>query len=89
MKIKRIYIEGFRGFNSGQEFSIDPNLTVIYGPNSYGKTSVSEALEWLLFGITSKVEVSTSGKKEFRGTYRNIHYPCDSTPYVELVLEKN
>ena len=89
MKIKSIKIAGFRGFNTGQEIIVDKKLTIIYGPNSYGKTSISEALEWLLFGITSKVDVSASGKKEFKGTYRNIHFPTNSTPYVEVILNKD
>lgn len=89
MKIKRVKIAGFRGFNKKQELLFDDKLTIIYGPNSYGKTSISEALEWLLFGITSKVEVSASGKNEFKGTYRNIHYPSDSTPFVESLIEQD
>ena len=89
MKIKKITIAGFRGFNTKQEIIFDEKLTIIYGPNSYGKTSISEALEWLLFGITSKVEESTSGKKEFKGTYRNIHYPKTSTPFVEIIINQD
>jgi len=89
MKIKKLTIAGFRGFNDEQELIIDNKLTIVYGPNSYGKTSISEALEWLLFGITSKVEVSASGEKEFKGTYRNIHFPANSTPFVELLIVQN
>ena len=69
MKISKINICGFRGFNDKREIKIDDCLTIIYGPNSYGKTSISEALEWLLLGDTSKVENSISGKTEFKGSF--------------------
>jgi len=89
LKIKKITIAGFRGFNCEQSIDINKNLTIVYGPNSYGKTSISEALEWLLFGVTSKVQEHVSGKNEFKGTYKNIHYKEESKPFVELILLEN
>lgn len=55
MKIRRLTIQGFRGFNGAQTIDLDPRLTIIYAPNSYGKTSICEALEWLIYGTTTKV----------------------------------
>lgn len=52
MKIKNLTIQGFRGFNKEQTIEFHKNLTLIYAPNSYGKTSISEAFEWLLYEIT-------------------------------------
>lgn len=90
MKIKEICICGFRGFNESKELVMDDRLTIIYGPNSYGKTSISEALEWLLLGDTSKVENSLSGKNEYKGSYRNIHFPSDQCPCIEVTcLDQN
>jgi hypothetical protein len=60
-------------------------LTLIYGPNSYGKTSISEAFEWLLYGVTSKVERADS-KEEYRGSCRNRHLPEGMTPFVKAVF---
>ena len=82
MKIKSISIQGFRGFNEGQTVHFHDRLTLIYAPNSYGKTSISEAFEWLLYGITSKVEKADS-KDEYRGSYRNCHLPESLTPFVK------
>jgi len=85
VKIKRISIQGFRGFNEERTLDFHEQLTLIYAPNSYGKTSISEAFEWLLYGITSKVEKADS-KDEYRGSYRNCHLPESLTPFVMAVF---
>jgi ABC-type histidine transport system ATPase subunit len=54
----------------------------VSAPNSYGKTSITEALEFLLFGETSKVAHAQS-KDEYRDSYRNSHWPADRAAYVE------
>ena len=90
MKIKNLVVEGFRGFNENRKINFNERLSLIYGPNSYGKTSISEALEWLLFGTTSKVETPRSSKTEYKGSYRNCHYPSDKLPFVEATfIDKN
>lgn len=85
MKIKSITIQGFRGFNEERTIGFHDRLTLIYAPNSYGKTSISEAFEWLLYGITSKVEKADS-KEEYRGSYRNCHLPEPLTPCVRAIF---
>jgi len=85
MRISHITIRGFRGFNDAQDIVFDPRLTLISAPNSYGKTSISEALEWVINGITSKVEQADS-KDEYKGSYRNIHLPSGQNPTVTLVM---
>ncbi|MDO8136872.1 MAG: ATP-binding protein, partial [Candidatus Brocadiales bacterium] len=85
MKIKKITIKGFRGFNKEQSIDFDPRLTLIYAPNSYGKTSISEAFEWLLYGATSKLE-SADAKDEYKGSYRNLHLPATETAFVSLIV---
>ncbi|MCX6233480.1 MAG: AAA family ATPase [Bacteroidetes bacterium] len=84
MKIKSISIQGFRGFNEEKTINFHNRLTLIYAPNSYGKTSISEAFEWLLYGITSKVEKADS-KDEYRGSYRNCHLTESLTPFVRAI----
>ncbi|MCK4822311.1 AAA family ATPase [bacterium] len=85
MKIESITIQGFRGFNKERSIPFHPSLTLIYGPNSYGKTSISEAFEWLLYGVTSKVERADS-KEEYRGSCRNRHLLEGMTPFVKVVF---
>lgn len=85
MKIKSIAIQGFRGFNEERNIDFDDHLTLIHAPNSYGKTSISEAFEWLLYGITSKVERADS-KEEYKGSYRNRHLQESLTPFVKATF---
>ncbi len=88
MKIKSIAIRGFRGFNKLRTIDMHDQLTLIYAPNSYGKTSISEAIEWLLYGITSKVDrADTIG--EYRGSYRNCHFPKSTPAFVYVKLMDN
>lgn len=77
--------QGFRGFNDRGTMEFDDRLTLIYGPNSCGKTSISEALEWLLYGTTSKVDAADS-KEEYRGSLRNRHFPSGATAFVEAIF---
>ena len=83
MKINTLTVQGFRGFNKSQSIDFNERLTLIYGPNSYGKTSISESFEWLIYGATSKVEKAPT-KTEFKGSYRNLHFPDDETPSVKV-----
>ncbi len=88
MKIKELKIKGFRGFNKERILEFDDNLTLIYAPNSYGKTSISEALEWLLYGVTLKVDKSPGSKNEYKNSYRNIHFDETNNPEVGAILIK-
>lgn len=83
MRIKSITIRGFRGFCEERTIECDDRLTVIYAPNSYGKTSISEALEWLLYGVTSKVRGAES-KDEYKGSYVNRHFRGPGNPLVKI-----
>ncbi len=85
MKIKRIRISGFRGFNEPREIDFDERLTLISAPNSYGKTSISEAFEWLIYGTTSKVQGAES-KDEYKGSLRNVHLPAAEKSRVALLI---
>jgi len=86
VKIRSITIQGFRGFNAERGIQFHEGLTLIYAPNSYGKTSISEALEWLLYGITSKVEGAAYSKDEYKGSYRNVHLPKCLVPFVKVIF---
>jgi len=88
VKIEGMTVQGFRGFNEQRSIDFHPNLTLIYGPNSYGKTSITEAVEWLLYGKTSKVDKADS-KDEYRGSYRNCHLDSSATTFVKVYFNKD
>ena len=81
MRVKNLTVQGFRGFNEERSIDFHTDLTLIYAPNSYGKTSISESFEWLLYGYTSTVE-KADYREEYKGSYRNRHLPEGIQPSV-------
>src|SRR5688572_30169046 len=82
MRLERLTVAGFRGFNSLRSIDFHPQLTLISAANSYGKTSITEALEFLVYGETSKVEQANS-KEEYKDSYQNRHYSGADPAFVE------
>lgn len=85
MKLKQLTAAGFRGFNAVRTVDFNRTLTLISAPNSHGKTSVTEALEYLLYGETSKV-ASADSKDEYKDSYINKHYPPGDVAFVEATF---
>lgn len=85
MRLKELTIAGLRGFNSPRTIYFHDRLTLVAAPNSYGKTSITEALEFLLYGETSKVEAARA-KDEYKDSYRNRHFPANEVAYVEALF---
>lgn len=84
IKIRPIY---FRGFGNADWINLDAGLVVLHGPNGQGKTSLAEALEWLLYGKTKRRERGENlSQRDYQGSYRNAHAPVDATTSVEAVL---
>lgn len=76
-------IQGFRTFGATpQRLVFSTNLAILWGPNSQGKTSVAEALEFLLTGVTVRRDMLASAKAEFAGCLRNVHLPTASEVVV-------
>jgi hypothetical protein len=48
--LSKIEISGFRGFTTQKELTFGRPLTLIYGENRNGKSSILNAIEWCLFG---------------------------------------
>lgn len=89
MRIRSITIRGFRGFNDSCTIEFHDDLTLISAPNSHGKTSISEALEFLLYGETSKVARAATNREEYRDSYRNRHFPATAPAIIEAALENS
>jgi DNA repair exonuclease SbcCD ATPase subunit len=51
-----VEIEGFRGFRDAQRLELDASVVILTGPNGTGKTSVFDALQWLLLGSLERLE---------------------------------
>ena len=52
MKISRITCENFRNFKEACtiDFPTDGRVTVIYGPNGVGKTTLHQLFQWIIYG---------------------------------------
>ncbi|MCX5676095.1 MAG: AAA family ATPase [Planctomycetota bacterium] len=84
VKIKPTY---FRGFGDSDWINLDAGLVVLHGPNGQGKTSLAEAVEWLLYGKTRRRERGENlSQRDYQDSYRNIHVPAGVTTSVEAVL---
>jgi chromosome segregation ATPase len=82
-KLKSLSITGFRAYGAaGQTLGILSDISVIWGPNSKGKTSFAEACEFLLTGKTVRRELMASSQDEFADALRNAHLPLADQAYV-------
>jgi len=59
-KISRIYLDNYKLFNQKELVFTDCSLTVFDGPNGYGKTSVFDAIEFLLTDNIKRVSENSS-----------------------------
>lgn len=50
LKIKKVEIEGFRGFTQKTSIEFKNPVTLLHGGNHQGKSSVLNAIEWCLYG---------------------------------------
>jgi DNA repair exonuclease SbcCD ATPase subunit len=75
-QLRKIEIHGFRSFGIGkQTFELPSTVAVLWGGNSQGKTSLAEAMEFLLTGQIARRELLASTKEEFSDSLRNAHIP--------------
>ncbi|MEW6173348.1 MAG: AAA family ATPase [Bacillota bacterium] len=49
-RIKGVAIEAFRAYRKKQEFDLDADVVVLYGPNGLGKTSFFDAIDYVCTG---------------------------------------
>ncbi|WP_024692387.1 ATP-binding protein [Pseudomonas syringae] len=69
-KLKHLTVGPFRGFRYPEPFDLHERITLFYGPNGSGKTSLCEALEFALLGA-----VDESGMKRIAvGRYLSNHH---------------
>jgi DNA repair exonuclease SbcCD ATPase subunit len=77
----------FRGFRKQEKpINLQGNLVVLDGRNSSGKTSLAEAIEWVLTGHIVRRELGDP--KELAECITNRFKPENEETWVELVLEQ-
>ncbi len=70
-RLDHLTICNFRGIRRA-DFDFSGNITVIYGPNGTGKTSVFDALEWALVGGVERLDADCRDDTSGRSPYLNL-----------------
>ena len=63
IRVRSIEIEGFRAYRRKRELSFGEDLTILYGPNGFGKTSVFDAIDFAFTGEIGRLQ--TRSEKRF------------------------
>lgn len=84
-RIVSVEVRGFRAFGTEPtQFDFDAPITIIHAGNSQGKTSLAEALEFLISGRSSRRDLLGGAKAEYHDSLRNAHMPDgDDCVYIE------
>lgn len=87
MKFQWIEIHGLRAFGTEtRRITIGEHLTVINGGNSTGKSSIAEAVDFLLTGATGRRELHEGSRAEFSGALRNAYVDASEPVWVAAGL---
>ena len=71
-RIRKVAIEAFRAYRHKQEFDVDADVVVLYGPNGLGKTSFFDALDYVCTGRIGRLCRHRIGQQDFIRVARNL-----------------
>ena len=57
MRIESLEIENFRAYREARQIRFGEDLTVLYGPNGFGKTSVFDAVDFAFTGEIGRLKI--------------------------------
>ncbi len=87
MRLERITVQAFRGYPHRVDLVLGGDVVLVYGENGAGKTSMTEAFEWALFGtIVRKARSKTPGEYQGWSWIRSAHAPDDVPTLAEVEL---
>ena len=61
VRLDRIRIQNFRAYRQAQTFSLGAAVTIMYGPNGFGKTSVFDAIDFATTGAIGRLGTLPEG----------------------------
>lgn len=87
-RLVSLEVRGFRAFGTeARTLQLDAPLVVVHAGNSQGKTSLAEAIEFLISGLSSRRDMLGGSKAEYHDSLRNAHLPAaDTNVYVAAVV---
>lgn len=59
--LKSISIQNFRAYRTKKQFELGTAVTVLYGPNGFGKTSFFDAIDFAVTGGVGRLKKATGG----------------------------
>lgn len=90
MRLEQITLQAFRGYPSRADVMLSTDVVLVTGENGTGKTSLTEAFEWTLFGsIVRKERSKTRGEYQGSSWIRSVHASADVETYAEVTLIKD
>ena len=90
MRLEQISVQAFRGYPSRTDVVVSGDVVLLAGENGTGKTSLTEAFEWALFGsIVRKERSKTRGEYQGSSWIRSVHAHPDVETYAEITLIKD
>ena len=60
VRLRSLSIENFRAYRKAQVFDLGTAITVLYGPNGFGKTSIFDAIDFAATGGVGRLGLSAS-----------------------------
>jgi DNA repair protein SbcC/Rad50 len=84
--LERVTIRNVRAYRKEQEFKLGQSLTVLYGPNGFGKTSFFDAID---FGMTGSIgRLPQKNDTHFRKVAQHLDSEGEDA-YVSIVYNRN
>lgn len=87
MRIKSVEFEAFRAYKKRQEFDVDADVVVFYGPNGLGKTSFFDGLDYVCTGRIGRLCRHRIRQNEFMDLARHLGSSV-SEGYVSMVVSQ-
>ncbi|HSS21193.1 MAG TPA: SMC family ATPase [Pyrinomonadaceae bacterium] len=86
VQLESVTIKDFRAYRKPQTFAVGADVTILYGPNGFGKTSFFDAID---FAVTGEIgRIRSSGEAHFKKTAMHLDSKSDES-VVSLSLRCN
>ena len=86
-RIKNVEIKAFRAYKKKQEFDVDADVVVFYGPNGFGKTSFFDAIDYVCTGRIGRLCRHRIRQNDFMDLARHLGTSV-SEGYVSMHVNK-
>jgi exonuclease SbcC len=86
IRLEALEIQNFRAYRKPQTFALGADVTVLYGPNGFGKTSFFDAVDFAVTGGIGRLE--SHRQSDFEKTVRHLDSGSEEST-VSLTFQRN